>query len=112
MNSDDEKIQKLLTKLETEFNNELNSGNKIEKEDIKRLFLRIKSYYPKDIGCLSVFLLNYVKLKPGQCIFIDAGEPHAYLSGDCIECMACSGIYFFSYSFISIYSFDIFFLFR
>lgn len=29
-------------------------------------------------------------MKPGQAIFLAANEPHAYLSGDCIECMACS----------------------
>lgn len=29
-------------------------------------------------------------MEPGQAIFLPAKEPHAYLSGDCIECMACS----------------------
>lgn len=26
----------------------------------------------------------------GEAIFLSANEPHAYLDGDCIECMACS----------------------
>jgi mannose-6-phosphate isomerase len=31
-----------------------------------------------------------VKLSPGEAIYIGANEPHAYLSGECIECMATS----------------------
>ncbi|MGH0150178.1 UNVERIFIED_CONTAM: hypothetical protein FKN15_022376 [Acipenser sinensis] len=31
-----------------------------------------------------------VKLEPGEAMFLGANEPHAYLLGDCIECMACS----------------------
>jgi mannose-6-phosphate isomerase class I len=27
---------------------------------------------------------------PGQCIYLAANEPHAYLSGECMECMATS----------------------
>jgi mannose-6-phosphate isomerase len=34
--------------------------------------------------------LNYVLLKPGEALFLGPDEPHAYLSGDCMECMACS----------------------
>ncbi|KAH8051595.1 Mannose phosphate isomerase [Aureococcus anophagefferens] len=29
-------------------------------------------------------------LAPGEAIFLPAGEPHAYLKGDCVEAMACS----------------------
>ncbi|KAM7539194.1 hypothetical protein Aperf_G00000050860 [Anoplocephala perfoliata] len=54
------------------------------------LFLRLNEQFPLDVGCLSVFFLNYVKLKPGEAIFLAANTPHAYLSGDCIECMANS----------------------
>lgn len=84
MHSTEDQIVKELNVLESAFKRELSESDQsvqIEKEDIKRLFLRIKSYYPNDIGCFSVFLMNYVKLQPGQCIFIDAGEPHCYLSG-------------------------------
>lgn len=84
MNSNENEILKELNELENTFKQDLdhlNNGKKIENETIKRLFLRIKNYYPNDIGCLSVFLLNYIKFQPGQCIFIDAGEPHCYLSG-------------------------------
>ena len=39
---------------------------------------------------LCAYVLNYVALEPGQCIFLAANEPHAYLSGECVECMATS----------------------
>jgi len=46
--------------------------------------------FPNDIGCFSIFFLNVVNLKPGEAIFLGPDEPHAYILGDCIECMACS----------------------
>eukprot|EP01099_Mayorella_cantabrigiensis_P004525 TRINITY_DN3410_c0_g1_i1.p1 TRINITY_DN3410_c0_g1~~TRINITY_DN3410_c0_g1_i1.p1 ORF type:complete len:449 (+),score=95.19 TRINITY_DN3410_c0_g1_i1:57-1403(+) len=54
------------------------------------LLLRLQTQFPGDIGLFSIFFLNYITLQPGQGIFLAANEPHAYLSGECIECMACS----------------------
>ncbi|XP_061780830.1 mannose-6-phosphate isomerase [Nerophis lumbriciformis] len=54
------------------------------------LLLRLHSQYPGDIGCFSIYFLNHVVLDPNQALFLGANEPHAYLYGDCIECMACS----------------------
>ncbi|XP_058012292.1 mannose-6-phosphate isomerase isoform X2 [Ahaetulla prasina] len=54
------------------------------------LLLKLHSQYPGDIGCFVIYFLNQMKLQPGQCMFLGANEPHAYLYGDCIECMACS----------------------
>ncbi|KAI4874317.1 hypothetical protein NFI96_013951, partial [Prochilodus magdalenae] len=54
------------------------------------LLLRLHSQYPGDIGCFSIYFLNRIVLEPGEAMFLGANEPHAYLSGDCIECMACS----------------------
>lgn len=34
------------------------------------LFLRLNQTYPGDVGCLSVFFLNYVTLRPGEAIFL------------------------------------------
>lgn len=31
-----------------------------------------------------------MRLKEGEAIFLPANEPHAYISGDIIECMATS----------------------
>ncbi|KAJ3174495.1 Mannose-6-phosphate isomerase [Irineochytrium annulatum] len=57
---------------------------------IDELVCRLDSQFPKDVGTYCAFLLNYVKLQPGDGIFLAANEPHAYLSGDLIECMAAS----------------------
>lgn len=54
------------------------------------LFLRLHSYYPGDVGCFCAYLLNHVQLSPGEALFMAANEPHAYLSGQCVEIMACS----------------------
>lgn len=56
----------------------------------KRLFLRITRLYPTDGGCLLMLALNYVRMTPGQVLSVDSGMPHCYLSGDCVELMACS----------------------
>ena len=39
----------------------------------------------RDVGVLCAYVLNYVVLEPGQCIFPAGNEPHAYLSGECVE---------------------------
>lgn len=43
-----------------------------------------------DRGIFSVYFFNIVKLEPGEAIFQDAGIPHAYLFGQCMELMANS----------------------
>lgn len=54
------------------------------------LLLELHAHYPGDVGCFAAYLLNEVRLTTGQSVFIDANEPHAYLSGDCVEIMATS----------------------
>ncbi|XP_077264341.1 mannose phosphate isomerase [Temnothorax americanus] len=54
------------------------------------LLERLHGDYPGDVGCFAIYLFNYVTLQPGEAIYIGPNVPHAYLSGDCIECMACS----------------------
>lgn len=54
------------------------------------LFHRLNSQYPNDVGVFCVFFLNHFTLKSGEAVFLAANEPHAYLSGSCIECMATS----------------------
>ena len=46
--------------------------------------------YPDDIGVFSPILLNLICLKPGEAMFLPAGELHAYLEGVGIELMANS----------------------
>ncbi|KAK6539794.1 Mannose-6-phosphate isomerase [Orbilia ellipsospora] len=54
------------------------------------LVIELNNQFPSDIGLFSTFFLNFVSLSPGQGMFLQANEPHAYLSGDIIECMASS----------------------
>ncbi|KAI8834801.1 mannose-6-phosphate isomerase [Chytriomyces cf. hyalinus JEL632] len=56
----------------------------------EELLVRLDSQFPGDVGIFCALLLNYVKLAPGEAIFLAANEPHAYISGDCVECMAAS----------------------
>ncbi|WP_066910787.1 mannose-6-phosphate isomerase, class I [Millisia brevis] len=46
--------------------------------------------YPGDQGVLAATLLNRVVLQPGEGMFLDAGNLHAYLSGVGVEIMANS----------------------
>eukprot|EP01055_Gregarina_sp_Pseudo9_P005590 Gregarina_sp_Pseudo_9__5589@NODE_757_length_2262_cov_50_097616_g713_i0_p1_GENE_NODE_757_length_2262_cov_50_097616_g713_i0NODE_757_length_2262_cov_50_097616_g713_i0_p1_ORF_typecomplete_len678_score218_04PMI_typeI/PF01238_21/2_6e81BRK/PF07533_16/0_064Cupin_2/PF07883_11/20Cupin_2/PF07883_11/22AraC_binding/PF02311_19/0_39Borrelia_P83/PF05262_11/5_6_NODE_757_length_2262_cov_50_097616_g713_i01032136 len=54
------------------------------------LFKRLHEAFPYDRGCFAAFFLNYVKLKPGECIFLAPNTIHAYIKGNCLECMRCS----------------------
>lgn len=58
------------------------AGNvKEEEQDVYELVIRLNSQFPGDIGVFCAFVLNYIKLEPGEAIFLGAGEPHAYVSG-------------------------------
>ncbi|KAF9575641.1 Mannose-6-phosphate isomerase [Mortierella alpina] len=78
-----QELGRLISRLEV-------AGHRYEKHTIEDVVLRIHSQYPGDVGVFCCFFLNYVVLQPGQAIFLAANEPHAYLSGDCVECMAAS----------------------
>ena len=74
------------------------------------LFLRIAHDFPGDVGCWSIYFMNYVTLQEGESMFLGPNVPHAYIYGgkfwskswnkswnkpknfhlDCLECMACS----------------------
>ncbi|XP_013388578.1 mannose-6-phosphate isomerase [Lingula anatina] len=64
------------------------------KEDVSdvegELLLRLNQEFPGDVGCFCIYFLNIMNLQPGESMFLEANLPHAYLKGDCIECMACS----------------------
>ncbi|EIE20706.1 mannose-6-phosphate isomerase [Coccomyxa subellipsoidea C-169] len=56
----------------------------------EKLVLRLNEQYPLDVGVLSAFFFNLVTLKPGQAVYLAANVPHAYVSGELVECMATS----------------------
>lgn len=46
--------------------------------------------YPGDPGVVLALLLNHVHLRPGEAVFMPAGNLHAYLHGTGVEIMAAS----------------------
>ncbi|MFV0526520.1 MAG: mannose-6-phosphate isomerase, class I [Acidimicrobiales bacterium] len=51
---------------------------------------RLDAFYPGDPGVVVALLLNHVTLRPGQAMFLPAGNLHAYLVGAGVELMANS----------------------
>lgn len=51
---------------------------------------KLRLQQPGDIGAVCPLLLNTYRLEPGEAIFLDAGELHAYLEGLGVELMANS----------------------
>lgn len=59
--------------------------------ELAKLIVRLNTQFPADIGLFcGGLMLNYVRLVPGEAMFLRAKDPHAYISGDIIECMAAS----------------------
>ena len=52
--------------------------------------IKLNKTYPLDIGVIFPAILNLVHLKPGQALYLQPGELHAYLDGVGIELMANS----------------------
>lgn len=82
MNSKDDLVKSALSAMMSRING-VETG-------LENLLNRVHAQYPGDIGVFCLLFLNYVSLESGQAIFLAANEPHAYLSGDCVECMATS----------------------
>jgi len=51
---------------------------------------RLFDQFGGDVGIFSVFFFNYASMKVGDCLYMAQNTPHAYLSGDIVECMATS----------------------
>ncbi len=57
---------------------------------LSRTAVELAEHYPGDAGVLVALLMNRVSLRPGQALFLGAGNLHAYLSGLGVELMANS----------------------
>lgn len=66
------------------------ASTRVSTEPCYEWIINLQQAYPSDIGILSPALLNLVCLKPGEAMFLQAGELHAYLDGVGIELMANS----------------------
>ncbi|KAL8290619.1 hypothetical protein RQP46_002877 [Phenoliferia psychrophenolica] len=69
--------------------------SRLEKEGTKgmeenELVKTLNGDFEGDVGIFCTFVLNIVHLQPGEAVFLKADEPHAYLDGDIMECMATS----------------------
>ena len=52
--------------------------------------LRVANTYPNRLDVLATLLCNFVKLSPGQAIYLPPRTIHAYLNGTGVEVMAAS----------------------
>jgi mannose-6-phosphate isomerase len=87
-------IQKLVMRLSTTSSSsngvEGSAGANADDSEVRALILRLHADYPDDRGALCPLLLNRLHLSEGEAFFMGPNEPHAYISGDCVECMALS----------------------
>lgn len=58
--------------------------------DVRAMAAALGERYPGDAGVVIALLLNLVHLKPGDALFLGAGNLHAYLGGTGVEIMANS----------------------
>ncbi len=58
--------------------------------DVRAMAAALGERYPGDAGVVTALLLNLVHLKPGEALFLGAGNLHAYLGGTGVEIMANS----------------------
>lgn len=61
-----------------------------ERDDLQELLIQLSEQFPGDAGIFAPLMFNTVTCEKGEAIFIGANEPHAYISGELLECMACS----------------------
>lgn len=70
------------------------AGQLVDREDwigqTMRNVVYLNERYPGDAGVLGALLLNHVQLAPGEAIYLDAGQLHAYIRGMGVEVMANS----------------------
>lgn len=62
----------------------------VRERKCSRAVMRLSQQFPGDPGAMAPFFLNYLLIAPGESFFMAANEPHAYVAGEIIECMACS----------------------
>jgi mannose-6-phosphate isomerase len=90
MEADQEYINQLLQPIVDGLGPKLDHGREYPAFWTHRAVERYSKDGHHDRGIFSLYWLNIVHLRPGEGIFQDAGIPHAYLQGVCIELMANS----------------------
>lgn len=87
MTCDKEIILKQTKNLLLDLEGDLSSAIDIQLQNVIKEFHKL---YPGDPGIFAPFFLNYLRLAPGEAVYLKANKLHAYIKGECIECMACS----------------------
>lgn len=77
MNAEEELVKEQVKRLVERLSSQDSKVGQEEKELIKTL----NKDFEGDVGIFCTFVLNIVKLKPGEAVFLKANEPHAYLYG-------------------------------
>eukprot|EP00730_Choanoeca_flexa_P010065 TRINITY_DN15087_c0_g1_i1.p1 TRINITY_DN15087_c0_g1~~TRINITY_DN15087_c0_g1_i1.p1 ORF type:complete len:414 (+),score=111.46 TRINITY_DN15087_c0_g1_i1:36-1277(+) len=86
MKAQPEQITQQLSALEQR----LSAVSEGDRDLVTQFVLRLCKQYPGDGGVFCLYLLNIVQLQPGEAMFLGPNVPHAYIAGNCVECMACS----------------------
>lgn len=86
----DQQLKALLKRISGKIDNFALPNAKPIDCDVSELVVRFNKQHGSDVGCFVPFLLNCFSCQPGEAIFLAPDEPHAYISGDIIEVMACS----------------------
>ncbi|MCP4153661.1 MAG: mannose-6-phosphate isomerase, class I, partial [bacterium] len=77
-------------KKETVVSQARESARSKQENPVFKEILNLDGYFPGDIGILAPLLLNLVTLKPGEAMYLEAGQLHAYIEGTGMELMANS----------------------
>eukprot|EP00834_Sanchytrium_tribonematis_P004358 NODE_210_length_12844_cov_1.045822.p2 type:complete len:365 gc:universal NODE_210_length_12844_cov_1.045822:8028-6934(-) len=79
-----------MTEMYTKLMHRIESDTKYSQHPLISLIIRLNAQYPNDVGIFCPIFMNHITLNQYEALFMSANEPHAYLSGDCMECMANS----------------------
>ena len=77
-------------KANPDLSGKLNVVAQVLSSERQQLIASIYEQSGADVGVLVSLLMNYVELRPGDALFLPAGNIHAYLSGLGVEVMAAS----------------------
>jgi mannose-6-phosphate isomerase len=67
------------------------AGGISDAKQLAELVPTLNSQFPDDIGLFVLFFLNFVKLQPGEGMFLRADDIHAYISGGRLIARFCLG---------------------
>ena len=87
----DAEVQKRVQAITQRYQDSLSKKGDLEVDNnLAQLVCTLNEQFPDDVGVFCAFVLNVTELQAGESMFLMANEPHAYLEGEIIECMAAS----------------------